>query len=53
MASDVKLSANLVSFQALLTDQADRSGRNPGAFGRFEKCGSDDHLEEASYTDFY
>jgi len=53
VASDVKLSANLVSWDLpQWNEQADEIGRHTGIIGRFKKCRSDYDMAEAPYPDF-
>jgi hypothetical protein len=52
MASDVKLSANLVSFLSLWSAKADGTGRYTGIIGRFKKCRFDYDVAKAPYPNF-
>jgi hypothetical protein len=52
MASDVKLSANLVSLRISIDSKADEIGRYTGVICRFEKCRPDYDMAKAPYSNF-
>jgi hypothetical protein len=52
MASDVKLSANLVSQQISIDSKAEEVGRYTGTIGRFEECRFNYDVAKASYSNF-